>query len=235
MTTPKLPSSACHVLILGAMQQEIEAWLSRIEPRDTECWNGYELHWGTIEDTPVVVTRSGVGKVFASLITQHLIDRGPLRAVLFTGVAGAVAPDLEAGDLIIGERLVHHDLDVTRLGFAIGHIPFTDYRFFEAHPPFVAAALRTLLTEGKLRTGCIGTGDQFITDKSGLPAIGLDCVDMEGAAVAQVCTINQVPFLVVRIISDKADGSATHDFLHNLPRFAHRSADILQAVLQSMR
>lgn len=223
-----------RVVILGAMEEEVRECLSQMEIESTELWNGFTLTWGRMGSIPVVVCKSGIGKVFASLITQHLIDRGGVRAVLFTGVAGAIAADLEPGDILIGERLVHHDFDVQALGFAIGAIPFTDYHFFESDPRCARAALAAKLPGVRLRGGCIGTGDQFVTDKTGLPSLGLDAVDMEGAAVAQVCTVNHVPFLVVRIISDRADGSAKLDFAENLPRFAHQSVAVLMAVIQAL-
>ncbi len=232
---PKLSrSTETRVLILGAMEEEIRECLACVELESTEVWNGFALHWGQLDQTPVVVCKSGIGKVFASLITQHLLDRCNVRAVLFTGVAGAVAADLDPGDLLIAERLVHHDLDVRALGFERGHIPFTDFRYFESDPQCVQAALGVELSGVRMRTGCIGTGDQFITDRSHLPDLGLDAVDMEGAAVAQVCTVNSIPFLIVRIISDRADGSAQLDFATNLPRLAHHSVEVLKAVVRSL-
>ncbi len=223
-----------RVLILGAMDEEIAALLRRIVLEETKTWQGFTLYFGALDSVPVIVCKSGIGKVFASLITQHLLDGYPLRAVLFTGVAGAIASDLNPGDMVVGSRLIHHDFDVSGLGFKVGHIPFTDYRYFEADPVWVARALACAGKHGTIRSGCIGTGDQFVTDKSALPELGLDCVDMEGAAVAQVCTVNNVPFLIIRIISDKADGSADVDFAKYLPLYAHRSVEVLRSTLHAL-
>ena len=234
MNSHASPPSVARVLILGAMEEEIRECLACVELDSTEVWNGFTLHWGRMDQTPVVICKSGIGKVFASLITQHLIDRCSVRAVLFTGVAGAVAADLNPGDLLIAERLIHHDLDVRALGFERGQIPFTDFRYFECDPHCLQVAMGVQFPGVRMRSGCIGTGDQFITDRSSLPDLGLDAVDMEGAAVAQVCTINNTPFLIVRILSDRADGSAQLDFATNLPRLAHHSVEVLKAVVRSL-
>ena len=232
MKTSHHRESTPRFLILGAMDEEVQELIALLQLKRQEQWCGFTLYWGTLDSVEVVVCKSGIGKVFASLITQHMIDCCELRGVLFTGVAGAVAADLKPGDIVIGTRIIHHDFDVAGLGFEPGHIPFTDYRYFESDPGLVEAALNAKAGVALVRAGCIGTGDQFVTDKSILPDLGLDCVDMEGAAVAQVCTVNRIPFLIIRIISDSADGSADVDFSTNLPKYAHRSVGILQSTVQ---
>jgi len=234
-TGGEFDKSVTRFLLLGAMDEEIRALLELIEVTFEEQWCNFTLYWGTLDSVPVVLCKSGIGKVFSAMITQHVIDSCQPEAVLFTGVAGALSSDLEPGDIIIGARLIHHDFDVKGLGFEIGHIPFTEYRFFEADPFLMAAAGSVGSDSGAHRAGIIGTGDQFVTDKSAIPELGLDCVDMEGASVAQVCTANGIPFLILRIISDKADGSAGKDFLKNLPRFASGSASMLRHVVRTYR
>lgn len=213
------------------MDQEIVALIEAASIEKIENWHGWELHFGTWSGVSVIITRSGVGKVFAAMIMQHLVDTYSVDRVIFSGVAGAIATDLEPGDLVISEDLVHHDMDVTGLGFAPGRIPFTDYHFFTADQTMLERASEVLLEKGKLRKGRIGTGDQFITEKGKLPELGLDAVDMEGCAVAQVCTVQKTPFLIIRIISDRADGSADKDFLTNLPLYAARSIKVIDALI----
>jgi len=222
------------VLILGAMDAEIEASLEAMETVRQRQWNGWCFYMGRWHGREVIVCKSGVGKVFASLITQHLLDAYQPDTVLFVGVAGAVAPLLEPGDIVLGERLVQYDMDVTALGFSIGQIPFTEYQYFPGDTRMLDIAEGTAIEEGQVYRGCIGTADQFVTDRSRVP-LPVDCVDMDGAAVAQGCHLNQVPSLVIRIISDKADGTADADFTSNLPRYAHRSLKIVEHVLNASR
>jgi len=224
-----------RILLLGAMDEEIRALLDCLLLETTETWCGFTFYLGSIDGVPVIISKSGVGKVFAAMVTQHLIDRYRPRAVLFSGVAGAIAADLNPGDIILGERLIYHDFDVQALGFKTGEIPFTNLRYFEGHLELLGTARKVTLDGVRIRLGCIGTGDQFVTRKENLPDLELDCVDMEGAAVAHVCSLNQVPFLVIRIISDRADGSADTDFLENLPRFAHHSIEVLRRVMEDLK
>lgn len=225
--------SDARVLILGAMDEEIDTLLLAITPEKKEKWNGFHLYFGTLQGRKVVVCKSGIGKVFSSIITQHILDRYSITYVLFTGVAGAVASDLEPGDIVLGERLIQHDFDVRALGFPLGRIPFTDYQYFKGDSTLLKKAQSARLHNTRVRTGVIGTGDQFITDKTGLKELELDCVDMEGCAVAQVCEINNVPSLIIRIISDKADGTANIDFAANLPRFSSQSLELIKSVLSA--
>ena len=220
-----------RILIMGAMTEEIDKLLSVITHEREERWNGFLLHFGKLDGRAVIVCKSGIGKVFAALITQHLIDRYRISHTLFTGVAGAVADALEPGDIVLGVNLLQHDMNASALGFERGHIPFTDYRHFPGDPALLEAARDCVLPDVRIQPGCIGTGDQFITDKSGLRELEIDCVDMEGCAVAQVCAVNAVPCLIIRVISDKADGSAKIDFAANLPRFASRSLELIRFIL----
>ena len=225
---------ATRILIMGAMSEEIDKLLSVMTHERKEEWNGFQMHLGDLDGRSVVVCKSGIGKVFASMITQRLLDTYPISHALFTGVAGAVSDILEPGDIVLGEKLVQHDMDASALGFLRGHIPFTDYHYFPGDPILLAGARDFKLSGTRILSGCIGTGDQFITDKSGFRDMGLDCVDMEGCAVAQVCAVNNVPSLIIRVISDKADGSAKIDFAENLPRFASRSLELIRFVLSRL-
>ena len=223
-----------RILIMGAMTEEIDKLLSVMTHEREELWNGFRLHLGELDGRAVIVCKSGIGKVFAALITQHLIDSYRISHALFTGVAGAVSESLEPGDIVLGAQLLQHDMNASALGFKRGHIPFTDYLHFPGDPILLKAARECVLSDVHILSGCIGTGDQFITDKSGLSELEIDCVDMEGCAVAQVCAVNHVPSLIIRVISDKADGSAKIDFAANLPRFASRSLELIRFILNRL-
>jgi adenosylhomocysteine nucleosidase len=222
-----------YTLILGAMEQEIQAIVTALRSAERIGEPHMGLHRGTLEGKPVIVCRSGVGKVLATMRMQQLIDTHKLDRVIFTGVAGAIRQNLAPGDVIIGSRLIQHDMDATALGFEIGQIPFTPYRFFEGDYDLLACAQSVAAKEDRVFFGCIGTGDRFVTEPEPLRELGIDCVDMEGCAIAMVCSIQQIPSLIIRIISDYADGSASADFEKNLPLFANRSLSIIRGILRA--
>jgi 5'-methylthioadenosine/S-adenosylhomocysteine nucleosidase len=177
-----------------------------------------------------------VGKTLAAMITQQVIGAYRPGAVILTGVAGALAADLVPGDAVVARDLIHHDLDCTALGFARGEVPFTGERVFPCDPALVRAALSAPVSH-RLRAGRILSGDRFVThaDKAChahlTGELAGDAVEMEGAAVAQVCSRNKTPFVVIRTISDRADGSAPEDFSKILPLAAANAAAVTRQIL----
>jgi adenosylhomocysteine nucleosidase len=225
------------IVILGAMDAEISAFLSVMQDRVTTNWQGIDEHIGKIDSRPVLVSKSGVGKAMAAMRTQHLIDRHAPRAILFTGLAGSLRSDVEIGDTVVASDLVQHDLDTATLGYPRGAIPFTNIRFLAADPALLAIASTYQPEHGKLHLGRICTGDQFITHRELASHSYLHdefagyAVEMEGASVALVSTLNGVPFLVARTISDRADGSAVVNFNEFLPRASHNSLAFVRKLL----
>lgn len=225
------------IVILGAMESEIESFLGELENRHTELWNGFPLHSGVLAGQRVVLSRSGVGKVMAAMVSQHLIHAFAPRAILFTGIAGSLQPHIDIGDTLLARDLVQHDMDSGGLGMPRGQIPYTDYRFLPSDARLLEIAARYRPDEGRVHVGRICTGDQFITHRELeshdylLSELEGDGVEMEGAAVAQVCAVNGVPCLVCRTISDRADGSATVDFNAFLPRASHNSLALVKHML----
>jgi adenosylhomocysteine nucleosidase len=228
------------IIILGAMDEEISAFLSVMQNRRTASWQGIDEHFGSIDEHAVVVTRSGVGKVMAAMRTQHLIDKHAPRAILFTGLAGSLQADIEIGDTVVARDLVQHDMDTAQLGFARGHIPYTDLRFLPSAPELLAIAASYQPPAGRMHLGRICTGDQFITHRELASHSYLHdelaghAVEMEGASVALVSTLNKVPFLVARTISDKADGSAVLNFQEFLPRASLNSVSFVRHLLANL-
>ncbi|MBS1155048.1 MAG: 5-methylthioadenosine/S-adenosylhomocysteine nucleosidase [Proteobacteria bacterium] len=225
------------IVILGAMDSEIGSFLSVMDNGQIRHWNGFDHHQGTIEGRAVLVSKSGVGKVMAAMMTQHLIDDYRPLAVLFTGLAGSLQPQIGIGDTLVARDLVQHDMETSAIGFPRGQIPFSDWRFIPADPRLLHLASDYEPALGKLHVGRICTGDQFISHREmsshGYLAGELagDGVEMEGASVAQVCAVNNVPCLVARTISDKADGSAAVNFEEFLPRASHNSLDFIRYML----
>ena len=180
----------------------------------------------------MIVAVCGIGKVNAAMCAQTMIVRYAPDGVINTGVAGSLSPRLGVGDAVIATELVEHDLDTTAFGDPPGLIPGVN----AVKMPVDAELSRELLlpsaeealagTGAKVLCGVIATGDQFIADgeqkKRIVGRFGAVACEMEGGAVAQVCTLNGVPFAVIRTMSDSADGGAVEDY----PAFAKRSAGI---------
>lgn len=225
------------ILILGAMDSEIAEFLSELEAPQRDAWNGFAFHRGRLSGQAVLVAKSGVGKVMAALVTQHLIDAYAPRAVVFTGLAGSLRPHIGIGDTLLADDLVQHDLETSGLGLPRGQVPFSDYRFLSADPILLAAAAGYQPPSGALHRGRICTGDQFITHRELeshhylTSELGGDGVEMEGASVALVCRVNAVPFLIARTISDRADGSASVNFEAFLPQASRNSLALVKYLL----
>lgn len=228
------------IIILGAMDSEIDEFLSRLENRQEILWNGFTQHRGRLEGQEVLVSKSGVGKVMSAMVTQHLIDRWQPQAVIFTGLAGSLRPHIEIGDTLLACDLVQHDLESVALNLPRGQVPFSEHRFMPAHPVLLELAAGFQPACGRLHQGRICTGDQFITYREMNSHAYLteelegDGVEMEGASVALVCSVNRVPFLVARTISDRADEDAATNFEAFLPQASRNSLDLVRYLLREM-
>lgn len=204
--------------IIGAMTEEIDIYLKNLQDKKEHKWNIFTFYEGTMHGKNVVIVKSGVGKVFAAMVCQRLIDHYNPSSIIFTGIGGSLNNSLDIGDVVISTDSCHHDFDAQPLGFKRGQISYTDYRFFAAEKKLIELALSAKLQGHKITKGRILTGDQFMTHKDKQDRKYLfdelhgDCIEMEGAAVAQVCTMNNVPHVIIRSISDKADGSAVADY-----------------------
>lgn len=207
------------------MQEELEEYLKHIPQlvqKDLLNTVSYEGEW---KGRSLIVMKSGVGKVNAAMATQYLISHFPLRAVISQGVAGAVHPQLNIGDIVLGDSHIQHDLNVTALGFEKGEIPYSTVHDFPGDPILLKKAKQACEKLGfSYMAGRIISGDQFISDPEIIRELSREfsahAVDMEIAAIAQVCHINQMPFLSAKAISDRADRMAHADF----PKFLQSSA-----------
>lgn len=224
--------------IMSAMDVEIERYLETCTLHDATRRAGLTFHEAEWHGHDLVLVRSGVGKVNAALCTQILIDIFGADAVICTGSAGALTASLDIGDVVVASDCVQHDVLVEFLGLARGEIPFADHRFFETDPVLRRRALEVSLPDHTIVEGRVLTGDTFVEDETYRENIRGDldgqCVEMEGAAVGQVCTMNDVPYVVVRAISDRADGTSDVDFEAFLREAAHSSSQIVLHLLQSL-
>ncbi|MFD2670237.1 5'-methylthioadenosine/adenosylhomocysteine nucleosidase [Marinicrinis sediminis] len=226
--------------IIGAMIEEIELLEQSLAEKKTTEKAGTTFLEGTLHGLPVVVTKCGVGKVNAAMSTQILIDTFEVSAILFTGVAGAVDPRLGIGDIVISEDCMQHDMDVTALGFERGVIPFQEESVFKADRQLADLAYEKgkAVCQSPVWRGRILSGDQFIADKEQgrqLHAqLGGMCTEMEGAAVAQVCSLNKRPFVIIRSMSDRADGSAHENFAEFTKLASRHSFEMSAAIVQAL-
>lgn len=225
--------------LIGAMDEEIKLLLEGMENKETKVKAGIYYYIGDLLGKSVVLCKSGVGKVNAAATTQILIDSFGVSRVLFTGVAGAVHPELNIGDIVISSTCVQHDVDATALGFSRGEIPYQENSVFQADHALVLLAERACNKLGqKYLVGKVLSGDQFISNVEIVAKLReeLDgaCVEMEGAAVAQVCVMNATPFVIIRSMSDKSDGSANVNFKEFTVEASGRSHAILEYMLQHL-
>lgn len=226
--------------LIGAMAEEIALIEKHMAQARTIRKAGIPFIEGEFFGKPVVVCRSGVGKVNAAVTTQILIDAFGAEAVIFTGVAGAVDPKLDVGDIVVSVDCVQHDMDVTALGFPRGTIPFQETSVFAADKELtrLASEAGKRLFHGRTKLGRVLSGDQFIADRSTVVRLREElqgaCTEMEGAAVAQVCVMNDVPFVVIRSMSDKADGSAHVSFTEFTVQASENSYRIVEAIVKQM-
>lgn len=245
--------------IIGAMNEEITLLkdsMTNIKEINIASRYFYE---GDIKKTPVVLVLAKIGKVAAAITTTLLIEKFNVDAIVFTGVAGAIDSNLNIGDVVIADNLVQHDLDASPV-FPKYQIPLLNTKNISpaqrlsnilsaAAETYINKKLPSELSKDKLADfhifkpkivhGTIVSGDQFIKDKNTVDRIKQDisdvkCVEMEGASVAQVCHEFGKPFSVIRVISDKADHSASVDFLKFLEIASHYSRGIIHNFLPNL-
>lgn len=205
--------------IIGAMPEEVELLQQAMEDKQEFHRAGLNLYKGTIQGVPAVVTCAGIGKVNAAMCAQILISEYKVSTLINTGVAGGVAPEVHVGDVVISTDAMYHDFDTTALGTPPGQIAGMETSVFPADPKLqtlAADACRGLLPEESCHKGRIVSGDQFIRGQEKrrwiYDTFHACCTEMEGAAIAHVAACNQVPFLIVRTISDGACEEASMDF-----------------------
>ncbi|WP_428909205.1 5'-methylthioadenosine/adenosylhomocysteine nucleosidase [Niallia sp. Krafla_26] len=229
-----------NIGIIGAMEAEILHYRNRMEVISEEVKAGITFYKGTMNGFSTVICKCGVGKVNASVCTQILIEHFATTHVIFTGVAGALHPDLRIGDIVVSTEAMHHDMDATSLGFQLGQIPYSKDYLFPADSFLQDLALTVseeVLAKQKVMSGRILSGDQFIANREKVNQLYQElsgaCVEMEGAAVAQVCTMFAIPYVIIRSISDQADGSAKVNFLEFTDKASLHSYKIVDGMLKN--
>ena len=205
--------------IIGAMEVEIAILKEKMEDVRIIKKASMEFYEGTLAGRKVVVVRSGIGKVNAGICAQILVDVFSVDAIINTGIAGSLNKDINIGDIVLSTDVVQHDMDATGFGYRKGQIPQMPVFFFNADEKLrrlAAEVCKEVNPDIQVFEGRIASGDQFVCAqdvKNGIVAeFSAYATEMEGAAIGQAAYLNEIPFLVVRAISDKADGSAQMDY-----------------------
>jgi len=226
--------------IIAAMDEELEPLLKDIELERKEVKAKMEFFLGKLYGKEVVLVRSGIGKVNAAICAQILIDDFNVDKMINVGVAGGVEEHIYPGDVVIAENLVQYDVDTSAFGDKIGQVPRLDTFDFVCDKDMVIKAKSACdnIEEHKSFVGRIVTGDQFVADLTKIKWMREEfnafACEMEGGSIAQVCYLNEVPFVVIRSISDNAQNDAHMDYEKFKLIAVKNSVNILKGMLSAM-
>lgn len=238
--TTKSKKSVC---IIGAMECEVERLRQKLE--NTVVANSAKLiiYKGQLFGHNIILSQSGVGKVNSAINTQYIIDKYEPDIIINTGIAGGLSSSLNVSDIVIGTELVQHDFDVTAIGYARGYmctgiepdkptIFYSDRELIEKYE----FAVKACIPKTKVHRGIIASGDVFVSDNKKKQEIkeqfSASAVEMEGAAIAQTAAKNDVPFIIVRAISDLADDNAAKDHAFVESEMAELSAMSIEKFIE---
>lgn len=208
--------------IIGALNDEVREIITKLENRHTQTVGSIEFNLGELYGKKVVIAKCGVGKVFAAICAEAMIIKYSPSLIVNSGVGGALDKSLRPLDIVFADKLVQHDMDTSPLGDPVGLISGINRVYFETDE-----RAKNILEECARQmdinylVGTIATGDKFISDKADkdrlVTAFGASCCEMEGGSIAHTAYVNGTPFMVIRAISDSADGDACMDYPTFLP------------------
>ena len=205
--------------IIGAMEEEVQELIADLAFAEKKTVASMDFYKGTLYGKDCVIVKSGVGKVNAALCTQILADFYKPEALINTGVAGSLDAKINIGDMVVSKDAVQHDMDASAVGDLVGQVPRMDVLAFPADPVLVKKAVEANQKANpdiQTFTGRVASGDQFISGGEKKKQIQENfharCAEMEGAAIAHGAYLNKIPYVILRAISDKADGSVQMDY-----------------------
>lgn len=230
--------------VIGAMKDEVDLLEAAMAVSERRTHAGIDVIRGDFEGVPLVLAQCGIGKVNAAICSQMLIDRYAPRALVFSGVAGGLLPNMAIGDLVIASHLIQFDVDLTAFGRRHGELPDSD-RLIESDPALVQAAADAFdaafpdpATAPSLMIGTVVSGDRFIQDGDTLRWLQREfsalATEMEGAAVGYTCALNGLPFVVVRGLSDTAGEGASEDFEASLAAVCGNCHRLLETLIPAL-
>ena len=226
--------------IIGAMDEEVSSLKDSMHIDRKETVAGMEFCIGTLDSHKVVIAQCGMGKVNAGICANVMINDFGAYCIINTGVAGSLDNILDIGDMMVSTEAVQHDFDVSPIGFVKGEIPYTGLVAFPADKKLISSAERAIsecAPEIKAGKGRICSGDQFINTPEQKDRITSEfgglCCEMEGGAIAQTCHLNDTPYVIIRAISDKPDGSEEQEYHEFEEEAAKRCAAIVHYMLKN--
>lgn len=226
--------------IISAMTEELELLLKEMNIEEKTTKANMTFYKGTLGDKNIIAVVCGIGKVNAAICSQILISEYKVSSIINVGVAGGIGKDIYPGDVVIGTDLVEHDMDTSAFGDPVGQIPRLNTFSFKCDENLVKAALNAAneIKEINSFTGRIVSGDQFIAniDKIKWLSETFDAIscEMEGASIAHVCYLNNIPCVVIRSISDNANNGAHMDYEKFMPIAIRNSTTILKNMLKTL-
>ncbi len=228
--------------IIGAMEPEVAILKAKLTEASTSHHGGYTFYQGKLANSDVIIVQSGIGKVAAALATALLIDHFQPDYVINTGSAGGFDQSLKVGDIVISSELRYHDVNVTAFGYEIGQLPANPVAYIP-HPNLIKAAkigVTQLNSDIQTLVGLITTGDTFMTDaddiakaRKNFPTMA--AVEMEGAAIAQTCHQFNLPFVVIRSLSDIAGKESPTSFEAYLETASVNSSQLVLNMLDYLQ
>lgn len=227
--------------IIGAMEPEVAILKAKLSNAQTSTYAGYTFYQGQIDGNEVVIVQSGIGKVAAALATAILIDKFQPDYVVNTGSAGGFDATLKVGDIVVSSEVRYHDVDVTAFGYEIGQLPANPAAYVP-HPTLVEAAQEGINSLENIRAmiGLITTGDTFMTKdediakaRANFPTMA--AVEMEGAAIAHTCHQFDVPFVIIRSLSDIAGKESPTSFDEYLETASVNSSQLVINMLNALK
>ncbi len=228
--------------IIGAMEEEVAGLKDKMIVSRTIKKASMEFWEGVLEGTSVVVVRCGVGKVNAAICAQILADEFHVTAIVNTGIAGSLKKEINIGDIVLSTDALQHDMDATGFGYSYGVIPQMDNSIFQGDEKLLTLAkecCEQVNPDISVFSGRVVSGDQFISDKGKKDWIAEQfhgfCTEMEGAAIAQTAYLNQIPFLIIRAISDKADDSAHMDYAEFERKAIQHSVNLMTEIARRLQ
>lgn len=227
--------------IIGAMAEEVANLKAQMENVKIHTAAKMDFYEGRLKGNDVVVVRSGIGKVNAAVCSQILVDRYYVTGIINTGIAGSLRNQINIGDIVLSKDTLQHDMDATGFGYQVGQIPQMDVSVFEGDENMIRIAeecCKREIPEIGVHVGRVVSGDQFVSDREKknwlLETFQGYCTEMEGAAIAQTAYLNQIPFLIIRAISDKADDSAEMDYAEFEAKAIEHSVKLVTAMVEKL-
>lgn len=227
--------------IIGAMAEEVANLKAQMENVKIHTAAKMDFYEGKLKGKDVVIVRSGIGKVNAAICSQILVDQYHVDGIINTGIAGSLRNQINIGDIVLSKDTIQHDMDATGFGYQAGQIPQMDVSVFEGDPNMIRTARECCeqeIPEIGVHVGRVVSGDQFISDREKknwlLETFQGYCTEMEGAAIAQTAYLNQVPFVIIRAISDKADDSAGMDYAEFEAKAIEHSVKLVTAMVEKL-